>query len=299
MATVACTEKEIDLPKNEANTCWWLSSNLVLFHKKRPELEALFSSYEEYQKKTNPLFHFTLELWSRFEAVYKFYTKQQELNQEQLINIRIEKDMEIFNTDQFKINGSSFQDAQEYLQKLFQHIPIHTLYTVLAAEPNNQKLHLWDVTMVEESVGIQGKVEKQVDRFQCNRDTNTVIINVNRSNDKSKTNPLKEVCSVLERIDIPLIDSEKNLIENPITDSTNPLLQNDKLIQTTFQLDSILCVTDGHYFAYVKCSDSDEWLHYGAMTEGKLTKSFTNFSEMMKSESELPKQATLLMYSKV
>jgi hypothetical protein len=303
MATAAssCSEKEIELPINDAATCWWLSTNLVLFHKKRTELEALFSSYEEYQKKTNPQFHFTVELWSRFEAVYKFYTNQQQLSQKQLIDIRIEKDMEIFNTTQFKINGSDFQDAQEYLQKLFQYIPIHTFYIVTVAEQNNPKLHLWDITMVEESVGIPGKVEKQVDRFQCNRYTNTIIVNVNRSNptDTSKRIPLKEVCSVLETIDIPLIDSEENLIENPITDSANPLLLKEKLLTTSFELDAILCVTDGHYFAYVKCSASDEWLYYGAMAEGKLKTSFTNFSDMMKRQADLPKQATLLMYSKV
>ena len=40
MAVSECERlKTLVIPKNNENICWWLSVNLALFHKQRPELE--------------------------------------------------------------------------------------------------------------------------------------------------------------------------------------------------------------------------------------------------------------------
>lgn len=33
--------RELEIPKNDKNICWWLSVNLALFHKRRPEFDAI------------------------------------------------------------------------------------------------------------------------------------------------------------------------------------------------------------------------------------------------------------------
>jgi hypothetical protein len=40
--------KQLIIPKNDKNICWWLSVNLALFHKQRPEFDAVFNGGGDY-----------------------------------------------------------------------------------------------------------------------------------------------------------------------------------------------------------------------------------------------------------
>jgi hypothetical protein len=51
-APATCHLETLMLPKNESNTCWWLSANLALFHKPREEIRQYYESI--HQSNMNP-----------------------------------------------------------------------------------------------------------------------------------------------------------------------------------------------------------------------------------------------------
>lgn len=336
-----CHEKEIYYPKNDASTCWWLSMNLCLFHTKRKELEDFFFSteniYKEYYssidqsitKNSNSII--SQEIKQIYKILYLFYTNQKDnlntilkeggfevdINNEIELarfvkDLRLKPELKIFETDDFKISSSLFQDADEYFVKLTDMIP--NFKNILF----ESKLHKKDEANINLS---ENKNYEITNTYMINTLYNLYDIQIWRKLEDGENNNVEfKGEEVIQKIKTSITDYTNTLLlkfnpykytdGEPVKDSTIdfipqktiqiPLVNindNMSIKDEIFYLDAILCYRlNTHYWAYVKCSETDEWIKYNAMSEGKIEKSLS-YEELL-NEEDVKKNTIMLFYTR-
>lgn len=324
MAVPSCHLETLILPPNDANTCWWLSANLALFHKERPEMTDYTTSLNKPFTGSNKSDIFNRELSSRFIQISKYYNgTSATLSMSNLIGHRLGPSMEaVFNTTDFKVNSSSLQSSDEYITTLSQYIGFDR--GLISINPGGAtgalETSAYDIQLHANHFGIPqiGNAENRsnLTYSQIASDVSTLILTCGRIDKKGKTNipipPLKELTiptftlsnlvdpNHREYIDLnPSMDNSKNpnLIhypfKGPIAQYTEP---------AKFYLDAMVVYEPGHYVTYVKCETSDVWYYYKAIDEGPLGNgaAFPTFEAMMAADGEkIQRNFTHLVYSKV
>lgn len=266
-----CSEKRIDLPQNVQATCWWLSINLALFHKERDDLRnSLRGSSADSADSAD-----TTLVKMEYTKIYNYYLgKTENVMTKEAIEIfrkseQIKKLFPIKQDDKFKfeIAGNTFQDAHEYLSNLKNK---NLLDNIFISPPIEKENHFWKIYDVLLNTRIINKEGQTIN--------STIILYFPRMEYKAAVGGVEQI--VPNKTPIELIKTINNN-------------------NTIFSLDAIVAVTTGHYFAYVNCTGTEEWLRYGATFGGKMEKTYTTFENMLETETQLPEQATLLFYSRV
>jgi hypothetical protein len=304
-ADETCHLSELMLPKNDANTCWWLSANLALFHKQRPEIGRPKNppSTEKQQ-----MFDLISSNYSRL-AEYYSTGKGQTYTMNDLLEQRKSEIMKgIFNTESFKVDGNGMQSPDEYITLLspligFDRglIAINTGNAVSAYETSAYDIYL-HAKYFGTTIG-----KSNIEVAQISSDVNTLILTFARvTNDPENPNTPKKTSipvSPLKRITLPTFApaTQSNLLQDPYT--ADDLTQNT--VTSSFFLDAMIVYEPDHYVAYVKCDTSDRWFYYKAIQEGNLgdtskgNKEFATFEEMMDLDgNKITENCTHLFYTK-
>jgi hypothetical protein len=329
-----CTELTINLPPNDANTCWWLSVNFALFHKRRPELDSYFladdNTSEEPDRKSKDKLN--IQLKKNFFIIYKHYTGQEEVRLDTLLELRKAPGMvEAFNVIDidpvtkerkivFDVDGSNFQSTGDYISQFFKYIQFPGRCDTLDVKDDGKvydiflhELYYGRDTRTEDTVKETGK--KYYTQFsQINSTANTVILDFRRR--IAVATPIDSTpIEILNQIIIPTIDSkfqtesEKETRRRDTVDKTKLLdfsdllrfpIKNKEILKTnaifvTFTLDAIIEATGSHFNTYVKCSGSENWVFYHAIAGGRPTDIIT-FDEMIK--KGVATRAEQLFYSR-
>ena len=308
-----CHLAELKLPKNDANTCWWLSANLALFHRKRPEWVKYFNA-----KRTNPGSNekqeiFDLILSSNYFKLADYYsTGKPTYDMSKLVEQRKAETMgNIFNTKSFEVDGNDMQSSDEYITTLSQYIgldrgliPINTGNAVTAYETS-----AYDIYLHAKYFG-HTLSKSNVDVAQISSDVNTLILTFARvtvdpenPNKQRKTSipvsPLKTM--TIPTFDVSKVTSHSNMLQFPYTADD----LNDKTVTSMYYLDAMIVYEVAHYVAYVKCESSDSWFYYKALKEGTLgntsngNEQFETFESMMELHgNKIIENCTHLFYTK-
>jgi len=270
-----CHEKTIILPDNTGTTCWWLSMNFALFHRKRPELEGFF--------KKNPD--------TIFNPLYTYYNGSAKLDDITKVSEEIRTkvvELKGFSvTDKFDITSSKFQDVSEYALPLLDTftIPLHSL-------GNDDVVlgKLYDIRIALESKGVTVETDEVVDstgekkytKIQKFSDTTkTLVVYYDRS--KYKEGKGEQEQQTLTKLHI-------------LREMTIPV---GSCTDCVFELDAVIVRPDyAHFVTYVKCSSSEEWVLYGAMSGSGNRKTFSSFDAMLKERESIETGAVLLFYTR-
>lgn len=323
MAASPCHLETLILPPNDANTCWWLSANLALFHKHRPEM----IDYTAWLNKPftgstkSDIFH--RDLSERFIQLSQYYNgTSSTLSMSNLIGHRLGPSMEaVFNTNEFKVASSGLQSSDEYITTLSQYIGFDR--GLVSINPGKATgaldTYAYDIQLHANHFGIPqiGNAENRSNLTfsQIASDVSTLILTCGRNGAEETTSipitPLKELTiptftlsnlvdpNHKEYIDLnPSMDNSKNpnLIQYPFK---GPIAQYTE--PGKFYLDAMVVYEPGHYVAYVKCDTSDVWYYYKAIDEGPLGNgaAFPTFEAMMTADGEkIKRNFTHLVYSK-
>ncbi len=135
MAT--CPETKVFLPKNDSYTCWWLSANFALFHKQRKELDDFLKAdkafIERVLKESAPDKKTSYEkVVKSLQDTIRYFQGQGEQSEKAanaIIAMRKSAEMkDVFDTADFKVDSTQYQDAGEYIAKIgrFLSIPRYT-----------------------------------------------------------------------------------------------------------------------------------------------------------------------------
>jgi hypothetical protein len=356
----------ITLPKNDASTCWWLSTNLALFHRRRPELDYFFST-PEMGTVGDPRSLLGPVLKGNFNRIYRHYTNQAPIPPGDLIALRLAPGMaEKFNSggdDGFQVDGEGFQDASEYILKLkgyLEEAPValerlqayraqrtvvdraeraaeadpesgEAAQAVVAAQDEEQRLlrlaspapyptmGFLEINVADtnkdyfdfyvhqlykgfnrrsENVGARQRLIRQANSLT---DTFIVFFNRTQFTPEGERIARDDPVAVLKSITIPLADipdgHHPDLVTYPLDPPGPP-------VPAVFELDSIVVNIPGHYYSYVRCGDTEEWLRYYAMGAGKLTMSFPSLDALLAkyerdASENISRRATMLIYHRV
>ena len=251
-----CSETEVSHPPNDAATCWWLSVNFALFHKKRPELDAYFSdttnvsSTGTVDKLIINKFKLTSKLKTNYENIYNHYTNTKAIDAESLIKYRVHDDMpaafNVGGSDAFVINGSSNQPAEEYLLKLTEYIPFSGFIPPLVIKGDKEyNGQCYDLYIHKQYYG------STTEQFQLNNtNTDTVIISFKRKKDDGTF--IQDEIKLLEKITLPLIDpaSRTDAEKRDLDTSYRNTLKSDA--KTKYADDKITEMVERRDYSYLR-----------------------------------------------
>jgi hypothetical protein len=267
-----CHEKTIRLPDNTGTICWWLSMNFALFHTKRPEIEAFF--------KENAA--------DAFYELYEYYNGSKQVDDIQKVSEQVRGSVTGFTTtDGFDITSANFQDVSEYAIPLLDrfHITLHSLGNDDAVLGK-----LYDIRIALESKGVAVATDEVVDSTGDKKYTKTAkfpdimktfVVYYNRS--KYKQGEEEQLQQTLTKVHI------LREITIPVGSCTD----------CNFELDAIIVRPDyTHFVTYVKCTLSDEWVYYGAMSGSGERKVFASFDALMQEQRSIETGAVLLFYTR-
>ncbi len=296
----SCTEAEILLPPNDDATCWWISSNLALFHKERIELEKFFA-------KTNTLVPINEVVPDAVRVIllkaYKHYLHEAEVSPSEIVEDRKNPAMaQYFNTPgQFDVAGGALQDASEYLTKFAMQVIPHI--SVTPDPKNHYPTTFWDMAAVQAFAGIKntntnkGKLVKT----QISRNVKNIAVWVKRStqNPKNPNETVQDPIPLPEQISLPLSIYDTSVLETTLELS-------EESVKGEFKLDAILSGYFGHYWAMVNCTGTEEWYWFSGNTESKLTDKYPNFSALVEAYKtkeggryDVSKTAVVLFYTRI
>jgi hypothetical protein len=258
---------EIDHPPNNAAICWWLSVNYALFHQSRPEIQTFLVKGSDVAKI--------------YDTIAKFYKGEGGSKPEVEAARSNELLKEKFNTSDFTLEGSEYQDASQYINKLFNliNIPFHTV------TQTPQNFSLYDIDLHRLVVGVKEQTnvviestrEKyRIETFRVNP-TGSLVLFFPRMREaaeggRNQMNPLEIPVKVLKEIVVPV---------------------EGEAMPVRYELDAIVAMRPGHYYSVVKCGD--KWQEHGGRggIDGKHT--YESFDEL----EEYSTRATLLFYTRV
>ena len=300
--------RSLEIPLNGDAICWWLSVNLALFHKKRPELEAFFGKKGGDEKE-------------QFQRVYNHYTGKNQVDME-LLRTGI-RDSLAKKTRAFNIASKRQESTQEYLMYVKSIITTldYSFVQMINASPSDFQ-QVYDVYYHALYFGIPRNVDEGETINTTNPGLtafyefpdvvipttgNTVVFSFER---KPKDNPYSNYSiTPLKEIKLPTSKGER-MTNMPVTSETKDKQHSEwmKLIMsstdsTTFYLDAITVSTPGggHYVTYIKCEDSDVWLYDNGLSAGALGSKeghdeFASFDEMMSKKGDLIRENLVLLY---
>jgi hypothetical protein len=260
MSAPACPT--INHPPNDASTCWWLAVNYALFHQSRPEIETFLARGGDVAKQ--------------YDTISKFYRGDGGTKADVEAARRSEVLKKEFNTDDFTLEGSEYQDASQYVNKLLNliDIPFHTVTSALL------NFTMYDIDLHRLAVGvkvptntiIESTGEKyRIEKFQI-APTGSLVIFFPRMREvaegRNQTTPLETPVKVLKEIVVP-VEGEA----------------------VTYELDAMVAVKPGHYYSVVKCDG--KWFEHGGRGGIDGTHTYENFEEL-----DYSTNATLLFYTR-
>jgi hypothetical protein len=264
MSTPACPE--IYHPLNNEAICWWLSVNYALFHKSRPEIETFLDKGSDVAKI--------------YDTIAKFYRGKGGDKGEVELARSSEVLKKEFNTKDFKLNGSTFQDATQYINKLFNLIDI-PFYTVTRDKLN---FSMYDIDLHKLAVGVTVPTNVEIvstgkkyrtEKFRI-KPTGSLVLFFPRMSEKvqvtDQIKPLETPMKVLKEIVIPVEGEEM------------PVL---------YELDAMVAVVTGHYYSVVRCDDG-KWKEHGGKGGINATHTYASFDEL----NDYKTRATLLFYTR-
>jgi hypothetical protein len=141
---------------------------------------------------------------------------------------------------------------------------------------------------------------------QYNTLTDTFIVFFNRTSfgPEGERIAVDNPVSILKSITIPLVNVPEGHHPDLVTFPLDPAPEPLEIIQARFELDAIVVNIPGHYYSYVKCGDTEEWLRYYAMSAGRLSLSFPSLNALIANyerneEEDISRRAVLLVYHRV
>jgi len=301
--------RALEIPLNGEAICWWLSVNLALFHKKRPELDTFFQGGGS----------------ALFQELYTHYSGTTKIDMERL-RTGIRDDLAKGTPPTFDIASKGPQSTNEYLLYLQSVIKSldNTFIQIINGKPSAFQ-QAYDVYYHALYFGLPRNLKEgeitdtsnpTLNAFYEFPDTvlssagNTVVFSFER-----KVNNVYSPYTItpLKTLQLPTSKGER-LINTSVTKETKDTVHSEwvKMIltsteMTSFYLDAITVSTPGggHYVTYVKCEDSDIWLYDNGLSAGALgtkegSAEFTSFEDMMSKKGDLIRNnLVLLYYSKV
>lgn len=271
MSAPACPE--IDHPPNNAAICWWLSVNYALFHQSRPEIETFLAKGSD-----------VAEI---YDTIAKFYRGKVVTKAKVELARRSEVLKKEFNTPDFTLEGSEYQDASQYINKLFNLIDI-PFYTVTHDKLN---FSMYDIDLHKLAVGVTVPTNVEIvstgkkyrsEKFHI-KPTGSLVLFFPRMSyawvEKTGTTkppdqikPLETPMKVLKEIVVPVKGEEM------------PVL---------YELDAMVAVVPGHYYSVVRCDDG-KWKEHGGKGEINATHTYASFDKL----DDYSTRATLLFYTR-
>ena len=320
------------IPENNENICWWLSVNLALFHKKRPEFEAIKNVFNA-TGINNIKAPATKE--GIFMKIYNYYSGNDIMNDterdtfmEYLQNGARNALKGLVKLPGFTIEGTDYKDTTEYFAYLSKalesddklndlyiqcinetpgflgeqyDIYYHATYFGLPRDMDNNK--------ISEGSTLSGFYEFPQPPISSNR--HTLVLGFGRKKSETEYNdyeiiPLKTMTIPTCKKDIE-IDTYRVPIKGDKETTLNEFIK-ELLSYTetsTFELDAITVSTPGggHFVTYIKCGDG--WLYDNGMSEGSLAtkqghEEFESYEDMMTKKGDtIRKNLVMLYYSKV
>ena len=161
---------------------------------------------------------------------------------------------------------------------------IHNLYDIYF----NKQYEGWK--RKEEKPLENGSAQSTVIEQHENEQLDLLIFNFQRRKESESESPEQEYIPIeypialLDKICIPLKKGE-----------------GEEVIDKSFELDSIVCIIPGHYYCYVKCMITGEWLKYGADAGGLISEqnTYKDFNQLLEREKTIQNEACILFYSKL
>jgi hypothetical protein len=149
-----------------------------------------------------------------------------------------------------------------------------------------------------ENIGARQRMIRQINTL-----TDTLIVFFNRTQFAEDGGRIarNDPVSVLKEITVPLAEIPEghhpDLVTYPLDPPGDP-------VTAKFELDAIVVNIPGHYYSYVRCGDTEEWLRYYAMGAGKLTQSFPSLDALVENYARNPREdirrrATMFVYHRV
>lgn len=308
---MSCHEISIELPDNTTSVCWWLSVNFALFHKKREELDDFFKNddYDEKLIDSNIRKTFHRHIKPSMKIIYDYYstsnTTQDKIQTFILDEMKSDHMKTVFNVPSFDVASKKFQDASEYLGKLC--VFIDNIPKIMIEKDNN-KLSLYDIFVFKKYYGIVDADTSELkhnkprkDIFRYNDSTKTLIFEFNRRDpDNTEFSPVTDELNVKETIIIPLYKTDKSNREIGKLHDAKNFSSDDTIdpVKGEFKLDAVVIATPGHFTSVVKCSDSETWVHYKALSGTQKRDTYDNFSSMVEA-TKLKTGVTMLFYTRV
>ena len=283
-SVLACSELQVVHPRNDAATCWWLSVNFALFHKDRPEITEFINKNDDISKV--------------YKQISEYYTGKGG-TKETILELRKSKELQIFNTTDFTIDKNSFQDAAQYISKLLGNKELagakeKTLIQIEIyhiSDEHNEPL-LYDIRLHMLAKGIEVPLFNRsknstpssysIQDYKLSESNTSFILYFPRSPREKKadgtsdeTKPIANKLKVLKELYMPI---DNNIIK--------------------YELDAFVGAQSGHYYSAAKCGTTEQWQEHG--NNGiNATKTYDNFQNMMKENTKLEQEATLLFYTRV
>ena len=280
-----CSELQVEHPPNDAATCWWLSVNFALFHRLRPEIKEFIDKSDDISKV--------------YKQISEHYTGVTN-NITNIAALRSDVALKKFNTKDFTIDKSSYQDASQYISKLLGNKeligsieePLIQIETYQITDENNEPL-LYDIKLHMLAKGIEvplfdkstNKKPKgfSVKTYKLTTNNTSFILYFPRSPREKKadgtpdeTKPITNKLKVLKELYMPV---DNNIIK--------------------YELDAFVGAQPGHYYSAAKCSTSEQWQEHGNNKSGiNATKTYTNFKSMIEENIKLEEEAILLFYTR-
>ena len=316
MTATECHLSNLDLPINDANTCWWLSANLALFHKKRPELDTYFSassaapsaasaasapsaaSAAPANASASNFNTFQSNLKPDFEKIYNYYSSpspspsSSNWTASNILEFRTSSNMTLFNTNDFKVNSNTLQDPAEYLNQLYSYINLEFNSQAIA---NTTNLNLYDMHLHRLFYGITEKSNTSVDWKAFYEGTSSLILTFR---DPSREN---STINILKEISIPVFTGDTGgILTDPTPENMNTFHQQlgSNITTNTYYLDAMIVYEAEHWVSYVKCDTNDSWYYYKAIKAGPMTVKWDSFESMMASNEILSSNVRIMFYSK-
>jgi hypothetical protein len=292
-----CHLSNLMLPKNDANTCWWLSANLALFHKVRPGLDDILTGAQTESNTDEKTKVFYRNLSSNFLQLYNYYsgssnsTLKAPDSMTRLIELRLGTDMKtVFDSGTFSVAGSNTQSSDEYIATLSKYIGFDNGLVSInkGSETGAFETSAYDLYLHASHFGMpRANSDTNIPFYsQLRSDVNTIILTFGRNDTKGKTSipilPLHEI--TIPTFNLAKLRSQSNYEAEYIVDNSNLNIGNPHMQQfpyklsniveftdtTSFYLDAMVVYETEHYVSYVKCEGSPVWYYYKAIQEGTL-----------------------------
>ena len=305
MTATECHLSNLDLPLNEANTCWWLSANLALFHKKRPELDTYFGTAASSASASAPSNFNTFQsnLKPDFQKIYNYYSgspspspspspSSSNWTASNVLEFRTSSNMTLFNTSNFQVNSNTLQDPAEYLNQLYSYINLDFNNQAIT---NTTNLNLYDMHLHRLFYGITEESNGAVEWKVFYEGTSSLILTFRHPlTEKSTINILKE-------ISIPVFTGNtKDILTGPTPENMGIFRQSltSNFTTNTYYLDAMIVYEPDHWVSYVKCDTNDSWYYYKAIQAGTMKDKWDSFESMMASNAILSSNVRIMFYSK-